>query len=77
VRKPDWPDELRDRIALAEGLAETGVTDATSLLFEFDDAHLKNLVKALEAPICEFVRDNNLLSVPFSTTLLERERNTS
>ncbi|KAL7918249.1 hypothetical protein ACQKWADRAFT_304713 [Trichoderma austrokoningii] len=49
-----WPDELRDRSAVAEGLAATGITDATSLLFEFDNAQLKNVVKALEAPVCEF-----------------------
>lgn len=55
MRQSDWPDELRDRSAVAEGLAATGVTDATSLLFEFDDAQLENVVKALEAPVCEFV----------------------
>ncbi|KAL7893356.1 hypothetical protein HDV63DRAFT_387812 [Trichoderma sp. SZMC 28014] len=49
-----WPDELRDRSAVAEGLALTGITDATSLLFEFDDAQSEDLVKALEAPVCEF-----------------------
>ncbi|KAL6903302.1 hypothetical protein GGI43DRAFT_401679 [Trichoderma evansii] len=49
-----WPNELRDRSAVTEGLAATGVTDATSLLFEFDDAQLENVVKALEAPVCEF-----------------------
>lgn len=46
---------MRDRSAVAEGLATTGIKDATSLLFEFDDAQLENLVKALEAPVCEFV----------------------
>lgn len=55
MRHLDWPDELRGRSAVTEGLAATGVTDATSLLFEFDDAQLENLVKALEAPVCEFV----------------------
>ncbi|KAM0453084.1 hypothetical protein ACHAPV_009199 [Trichoderma viride] len=49
-----WPGGLRDGSAVTEGLAVTGVTDATSLLFEFDDAQLENLVKALEAPVCEF-----------------------
>ncbi|KAH8128145.1 hypothetical protein ACSS6W_011058 [Trichoderma asperelloides] len=49
-----WPDELRDRSVVSEGLAAIGVTDATSLLFEFDNAQLENLVKALEAPVCEF-----------------------
>jgi hypothetical protein len=55
VRQLEWPDELRDRSVVAEGLAMTGVLDATSLFFEFDDAQLENLVKALEAPVCEFV----------------------
>ncbi|PNP45087.1 hypothetical protein TGAM01_v206810 [Trichoderma gamsii] len=49
-----WPDDLRDRSAVVEGLATTGIKDATSLLFEFDDAQLENLAKALEAPVCEF-----------------------
>ncbi|EHK47804.1 hypothetical protein TRIATDRAFT_282362, partial [Trichoderma atroviride IMI 206040] len=30
------------------------VIHTTSLEFEFDDAQLENLVKALEAPVCEF-----------------------
>lgn len=55
MRQLEWPDELRDRSAVAEGLALTGITDATSLLFEFDDAQSEDLVKALEAPVCEFV----------------------
>lgn len=50
MQQLEWPDELRDRSAVAEGLATTGIKDATSLLFEFDDAQLENLVKALEIP---------------------------
>ncbi|KAL7947627.1 hypothetical protein V8C42DRAFT_290311 [Trichoderma barbatum] len=49
-----WPDELRDRNAVATGLFETGVTDATFLDFEFTDTQLKHLVTALDAPVCEF-----------------------
>ena len=29
--------------------------DASSLLFEFDDSSMDELVKGLEAPVCEFV----------------------
>ncbi|KAL7906559.1 hypothetical protein GGI35DRAFT_111286 [Trichoderma velutinum] len=49
-----WPDERQDRSAVAEGLIHTGVTDATSLDFEFTEAQLEHLTKALDAPICEF-----------------------
>ncbi|KAL6694345.1 hypothetical protein J3F84DRAFT_376595 [Trichoderma pleuroticola] len=49
-----WPDERQDRSAVAEGLVDTGVTDATSLDFEFTEAQLEHLTKALDAPICEF-----------------------
>lgn len=67
MRQLEWPDELRDRSAVAEGLTVTGITDATSLLFEFDDAQLEDLVKALEAPVCEFVGIYpSLLSLSFS-----------
>lgn len=52
---PDWPNERQDRSAVAEGLISTGVTDATSLEFEFTEAQLEHLTKALDAPICEFV----------------------
>lgn len=52
---PDWPDERQDRSAVAEGLISTGITDATSLEFEFTEAQLEHLTKALDAPICEFV----------------------
>ncbi|KAL7813089.1 hypothetical protein V8C26DRAFT_172243 [Trichoderma gracile] len=49
-----WPDELINRTAVAEGLAEAGVADAASLVLEFTDAQCKHLVSALEAPVCEF-----------------------
>lgn len=67
MRRLEWPGGLRDGSAVTEGLAVTGVTDATSLLFEFDDAQLENLVKALEAPVCEFVGIHpSILSVIFT-----------
>ncbi|KAM6484802.1 hypothetical protein HDV62DRAFT_404587 [Trichoderma sp. SZMC 28011] len=49
-----WPDERQDRSVVAEGLISTGVTDATSLEFEFTEAQLEHLTNALDAPICEF-----------------------
>lgn len=70
MRQLDWPDELRDRSVLTEGLAATGVADATSLLFEFDDAQLENLVKALEAPVCEFVGYSSVYSLTLSIILV-------
>ncbi|KAK4061759.1 hypothetical protein Trihar35433_9359 [Trichoderma harzianum] len=42
------------RSAVAEGLISTGITDATYLDFEFTEAQLEHLTKALDAPICEF-----------------------
>lgn len=53
--EPDWPNERQDRSAVAEGLISTGITDATYLDFEFTEAQLEHLTKALDAPICEFV----------------------
>jgi hypothetical protein len=53
--QPDWPSELQDRSTVAEGLLKIGVTDATALEFEFTDAQLEHLTKALNAPVCEFV----------------------
>ncbi|KAL6872167.1 hypothetical protein J3F83DRAFT_734022 [Trichoderma novae-zelandiae] len=49
-----WPDELMNRSAVAVGLAEAGVTDATSLVLEFTDAQLAQLATALEAFVFEF-----------------------
>ncbi|UKZ81547.1 hypothetical protein TrVFT333_009319 [Trichoderma virens FT-333] len=49
-----WPSELQDRSTVAEGLLKIGVTDATALEFEFTDAQLEHLTKALNAPVCEF-----------------------
>ncbi|KAM0263919.1 hypothetical protein ACHAQJ_000954 [Trichoderma viride] len=67
-----WPDELRNQSAVTEGLAEAGVTDATSLLFEFDDAHLGNLTTALEAPVCEFACIRLRDDVPLENEALQR-----
>ncbi|KAL7803300.1 hypothetical protein V8C44DRAFT_344575 [Trichoderma aethiopicum] len=49
-----WPNELMSPTAVARGLAEAGVVDATSLVLEFTDAQFEHLTSALEAPICEF-----------------------
>jgi hypothetical protein len=35
--------------------AVTGSEGPKSLLFQFEDAQIEELTKALEAPICEFV----------------------
>ncbi|PTB62712.1 hypothetical protein BBK36DRAFT_1128532 [Trichoderma citrinoviride] len=49
-----WPDELINRRVVSKGLAEAGVTDATTLVLEFTDAQIEHLINALEAPVCEF-----------------------
>jgi hypothetical protein len=53
--RTDWPDKC-DRSPIIDGLNDLSTGDASSLLLQFADDQSSNLEKALEAPVCEFVR---------------------
>lgn len=38
------------------GLDQITQGEPTTMLYEFDDSHLEQLIRGIEAPICEFVR---------------------